>query len=152
MKSLVGKNSVDLSEAQMQKMDVGLRKQDPTICPREKIQMVVMADVLLKGDKQAKKLETFTGGAEANKNDKMEFRDFTFASNLGQFDQYGFLTPNQDVLASTDKEFEVVTAYKREPTKFNVTHKYKPSYDCIKNAGTGGTPGTDGQDGSSGGA
>jgi hypothetical protein len=152
LKSLVGKNSVDLSEAQMQKMDVGLRKQDPTICPREKIQMVVSADVLLKGDKQAKHLETYTGGAEANKNDKMEFSDFTFASNLGQIDKYGFLTPNQDVLASTDKQFEIVTAFKREPTKFAVTKQYKPSYECIKNAGTGGKPGDDGQDGSSGGA
>ncbi|MEO7111231.1 MAG: hypothetical protein ABI183_12405 [Polyangiaceae bacterium] len=152
LKSLVGKNSVDLSEAQMQKMDVGLRKQDPTVCPREKTQMVIMADVLLKGDKQAKRLETYTGGAEANKNDKMEFTDFTFASNLGAVDKYGFLTPNPDVLASTDKQFEIVTAFKREPTKFNVTSKYKPSYDCIKDAGSGGKPGDDGQDGSSGGA
>jgi hypothetical protein len=152
LKSLVGKNSVDLSEAQMQKMDVGLRKQEPTICPREKIQMIVTADVLLKGDKQAKHLETYQGGAGANKNDKMEFSDFTFASNLGQVDQFGFLTPNQDVLASTDKQFEIVTAFKREPTKFNVTQKYKPSYECIKDAGQGGKPGEDGQDGSSGGA
>ncbi len=151
LKSLVGKNSVDLSEAQMQKMSASLRKADTaTICPREKVQLIVSADVILKGDKQAKHLETYEGGANANKNDKMEFSDFMFTSNNGQFDQFGFLTPNHDLLASTDKEFEVVTAFKREPQKFVVTNKYKPSYDCIKNAGTGGKDGDDGAAGQKG--
>ena len=82
LKSLVGKNSVDLSEAQMQKMSASLRKPDTaTICPREKVQLIVSADVLLKGDKAAKHLETYEGGAGANKNDKMEFSDFVFTSN-----------------------------------------------------------------------
>lgn len=151
LKSLVGKNSVDLSEAQMQKMSASLRKADTaTICPREKVQLVVTADVILKGDSQAKHLETYAGGAGANKNDKMEFSDFLFTSNNGQFDEYGFLTPNHDILASTDKEFEVVTAFKRQPQKFAVTNKYKPSYDCIKNAGAGGQDGQDGAQGESG--
>ncbi len=151
LKSLVGKNSVDLSEAKMEKMSASLRQDDQTtICPRERVQLVIAADVLLKGDDKPKHLETYAGGTGANKNDKMEFSDFMFTSNLGQFDENGFLTPNQDVLASAGKEVEIVTAFKREPAKFATTHKYKPSYGCIKGIGAGGASGQDGQIGETG--
>src|SRR6185436_19319797 len=51
LKSIVGKNSVDLSKAQMQKVAVDIRKPQKTICPRERVQLVVVADMLLEGKK-----------------------------------------------------------------------------------------------------
>src|SRR5262249_36049520 len=61
LKSLVGKNSVDLEGATVKSMAVDIRKGQKTICPRESVQMGVFAEVVLKGDSDAKKLETYTG-------------------------------------------------------------------------------------------
>ncbi len=150
MKSLVGKNSVDLEGAEVKTMAVDIRKEQKTICPREKVQMGVFADVVLKGDKDAKKLETYVGGADANKNDKMEFADFAFHSDEGAFDEFGFFSPNKDVLATAGKEIQIKTVYRRRPDKFSFDSKFKPDYDCIKMAGALGSAGPAGQGGESG--
>lgn len=150
LKSIVGKNSVDLDGATVKSMAVDIRKGQKTICPREKVQMGVFAEVVLKGDADAKKLETYTGGAGANKNDKMEFADFAFHSEQGGFDEYGFFQPTKNLLATAGHEFEITTAYRRQPDKFTFKTKYKPDYDCIKLGGGLGTPGPSGDAGQGG--
>jgi len=87
---LAGKDTVDLKKAQVASMSVGLRRAQKTICPREPVQMAVFAKVTLEGDKEAKDIETWQGKHGANRNDKMEFADFAFRSEQGNFDQDGW--------------------------------------------------------------
>jgi hypothetical protein len=149
LKSIVGKNSVDLSKAQVNKVTVDIRKPEKTICPRERVQLVVTAEVLLEGEKQAKTFETYQGGADANKNDKLEFHDFAFKSDKGAFDEHGFFAPARNMAATAGSEYEVEAAFRRAPDK-TAKAKYKPDYACIKDAGVHGEPGHAGDDGQSG--
>jgi hypothetical protein len=150
LKGLVGRNSVDLSEADVKSVSVDLRKDAKTICPRQAVQMAVFANVMLKGEKQAKNFETYIGGDEANRNDKLEFSDFAFYSDMGAFDEHGRFAPQRDLRLSLDKEFEIKTAYKRRPDKFTFASKYKPDYACIKAGGGNGKGGIAGRQGPSG--
>ena len=147
---LLGKDSVDLSKADVQSMSVDIRKERKTICPREPVQMAIFVDAILEGEKEKKPFETFTGHAEANKNDKLEFVDFAFNSEQGTVDKNGWFAPNESVLATADKEFLIKTVYKRRPDKFSFDTKYKPDYQCIKGGGKGGDAGAGGGSGSSG--
>ena len=147
---LMGKDTVDLSKANVQSMSVDIRKERKTICPREQVQMAVFADVILEGDKDKKSLETWAGRGSVNKNDKMDFVDFAFHSDQGEFDKDGWFAPGNDLLATTDKEFEIKSVFKRQPDKFSFTTKYKPDYQCIQGGGKGGQSGSAGSSGSSG--
>lgn len=150
LKGLVGRNSVDLEQADVKTVSVDLRKEQKTICPRAPVQMAVFANVLLKGEKQAKNFETYVGGNEANRNDKLEFSDFAFHSDLGGFDEHGRFTPARDLRLTLDKEFKIKTAYKRRPDKFTFDLKFKPDYACIKSGGGSGKSGIAGRSGPSG--
>jgi hypothetical protein len=147
---LLGKDSVDLSKADVQSMSVDIRKERKTICPREPVQMAIFVDAVLEGEKDKKPFETYTGHSEANKNDKLEFVDFAFNSEQGTVDKDGWFSPNESVLATADKEFLIKTVYKRRPDKFSFDTKYKPDYQCIKGGGKGGQDGASGSSGSSG--
>jgi hypothetical protein len=147
---LLGKDSVDLSKADVQSMSVDIRKERKTICPREPVQMAIFIDAILDGEKEKKSFETYTGHSEANKNDKLEFVDFAFNSELGGFDKDGWFAPNPSMLASVDKEFLIKTVYKKRPDKFSFDTKYKPDYQCIKGGGKGGEAGASGGSGSPG--
>jgi hypothetical protein len=147
---LWGKDSVDLSKADIQSMSVDIRKERKTICPREQIQMAVFVDAVLEGEKEKKSYETYSGHRGANKNDKLEFVDFAFHSDQGEFDADGWFAPNSNVLATVDKEFAIKTVYKKRPDKYSFDTKYKPDYQCITDGGKAGTPGEAGANGSSG--
>jgi hypothetical protein len=147
---LWGKDMVDLSKADVQSMNVDIRKEQKTICPREQIQMAVFADVVLEGEKAKKSFETWSGRAGVNKNDKLDFVDFAFQSDQGQFDKDGWFAPGNDLLATADKEFEIKAVFKKQPDKFSFSTKYKPDYQCIKSGGKSGQPGRAGSDGPSG--
>lgn len=147
---LLGKDTVDLSKADVKSMSVDIRKERKTICPREQVQMAVFADVILEGDKDKKSLETWAGKGSVNKNDKMDFVDFAFHSEQGEFDKDGWFAPANDLLTTTDKEYEIKTVFKRQPDKFSFTTKYKPDYQCIQAGGKGGQNGDAGASGSSG--
>ncbi|HTQ47807.1 MAG TPA: collagen-like protein [Polyangiaceae bacterium] len=149
---LWGKDSIDLSKADVKSMSVDIRKDRKTICPREQVQMAVFADAVLDGEKDKKSYETWAGKSGANKNDKLDFVDFAFHSEQGAFDKDGWFQPNANVLATTDKEFEIKTVFKKQPDKFSFTTKYKPDYQCIKGGGRDGQPGGGGDSGPSGGA
>lgn len=146
---LWGKDTIDLSKADVKSMSVDIRKDRKTICPREQVQMAVFAEAVLDGEKEKKSYETWAGKG-ANKNDKLDFVDFAFHSDQGDFDKDGWFQPNADLLKTTDKEFEIKTVFKKQPDKFSFTTKYKPDYQCIKNGGSGGQAGGGGDSGPSG--
>jgi hypothetical protein len=147
---LMGKDMVDLTKADVKSMSVDIRKERKTICPREQVQMAVLADVVLEGDKDKKSFETWSGRGSVNKNDKLDFVAFAFHSDQGQFDKDGWFAPTSDLLATTDKEFEIKSVFKKEPDKFSFSTKYKPDYQCIKDGGKSGQAGNDGSQGPSG--
>ncbi len=152
LKSLVGRNTLDLEGANIKTMGVDIRKQQKTICPRERVQMAVFADVVLKDESEVKKVETWQGGAGANENGKLDFVDFAFASSEGSFDAAGWFTPDPDVVATAGKEFDLKTVYRRQPDKFSFTTTYKPDYNCIHSGGGAGQSGSSGASGSAGSA
>lgn len=147
---LWGKDTVNLEKADIKSMSVDIRKERKTICPREPVQMAVFADVILDGETNQKSFETWAGRGSVNKNDKMEFTEFAFHSDLGEFDGEGWFAPKADLLATADKEFEIKTVFKKRPDKFSFTTKYKPDYQCIKGGGRGGQAGNGGNGGPSG--
>lgn len=159
LRALAGRDTVSLEGAQVTAMSVDIRKSEKTICPRERVQMAIYADAVFQGEAGPKKLETWHGDSGANRNDKLEFDEFAFHSELGQFDAEGWFSPNTDLLASAARQFEITTAYRRQPDKFTFKTSYKPDYRCITGtgasgargeAGANGNDGTPGQDGSSG--
>ncbi len=134
-------------------MEVGIRRDTATICPREPVQMAVTADVILDGEKAPKRVETWQGRGSVNKNDTLEFNEFAFRSGLGRFDGEGWFHPSEDLLASAGKAFDITTVYRRSPSRFTFTSSYKPDYRCIHRAGrhgAGGAPGRSGERGSGG--
>jgi hypothetical protein len=147
---LAGNDVISLEKAEVKSMSVDLRRQNKTICPRESVQMAVFAEVVLEGDKQGKQFETWTGHSEANKNDKLDFADFAFHSEQGNFDRDGWFTPSSNLLLTAGKEFEIKSVFRRRPDKFTFTTSYKPDYTCIKGAGAASASGHDGQSGSAG--
>ena len=147
---LWGKDTVDVSKADIKSMSVDIRKERKTICPREPVQMAVFADLIPDGETEKKSYETWAGRGNVNKNDKLDFVEFAFHSDLGGFDRDGWFAPNADLLASTDKEFEIQTVFKKQPDKFSFTTKYKPDYQCIKSGGKAGQEGNSGSSGPQG--
>jgi hypothetical protein len=148
-RQLAGTNTVDLEKADVRSMGVDLRKQQKTICPRERVQMAVFMDVVLSGDKEAKKVETWQGKG-GNKNGRLDFEEFAFASSAGRFDRDGWFFPNDSLLATVSREIEIKTVYKRRPDKFTLVTTYKPDYDCIKQTGRDGEAGSAGATGAAG--
>jgi hypothetical protein len=147
---LAGNDTISLEKAEVKSMSVDLRRQHKTICPRESVQMAVFAEVVLEGDKQGKQVETWAGHGDTNKNDKLDFADFAFHSEQGQFDRDGWFTPSSNILLTAGKEFEIKSVFRRRPDKFTFTTSYKPDYTCIKAAGGAAEGGHAGQGGSAG--
>jgi hypothetical protein len=150
LRSLAGRNTVDLEGADFRSMGVDIRKQQKTICPRERVQMAIFADVVLRGEQQPEKLETWQGGPDANRNGKMEFDAFAFHSPQGSFDELGWFTPNPDLIATANHEFELRTVYRQRPDKFSFDTSYKPDYRCITSGGGAGVDGSGGGAGPAG--
>lgn len=152
LRRLAGNDTVSLEKAEVKSMAVDLRRKHKTICPREAVQMAVFAEVVLEGDKSARQVETWTGHGEESKNDKLDFVDFAFHSDQGNFDRDGWFSPNPDLRTTAGREFEIKSVFRRRPDKFTFTTSYKPDYACIKSAGRGGEPGNAGNAGGSGAA
>ncbi|MCL4754506.1 MAG: hypothetical protein KJ015_30410 [Myxococcales bacterium] len=150
LRALAGKNTVDLEGADVRSMGVDIRKSEKTICPRESVQMAVFAEVVLKGESQQKKLETWSGGPDTNRNGKLDFADFAFHSDQGRFDDSGWFTPKSDLSATVSNELSIKTVFRRRPDKFSFTTSYKPDYRCIREAGGVGGAGTTGSAGATG--
>lgn len=149
LKSLTGDNMVNLTDADVKSVGVDIRKEQKTICPREKVQMAVFVEAILKGEKKIRSFETWVGDG-INRNDRLDFGDFAFHSEMGSFDESGWFLPNRDMVASAGKEFVLKTVYKKRPDQFSMETKYKPNYDCIQQVGKSGSSGIPGSSGSSG--
>src|SRR5262245_29633785 len=93
LKSMAGRNTVSLEKAEIKSMSVDIRKQAKTICPREKVQMAVFVKAVLEDEKEVLSIETWEGDENASRNDKLEFDEFAFHSNLGAFDKNGWFSP-----------------------------------------------------------
>ncbi len=140
--------TVKLEKADVRTMGVDIRRGQKTICPRQRVQMAVFADVLFEGEERVKKLETWQ--AQRPKKGKLDFSEFAFQSADGTFDKDGWFSPRTDLLATVGREFQIKTVFRRRPDKFTFTTKYKPDYECIKDSGRDGAAGTAGSSGSQG--
>src|SRR5438045_981678 len=80
-RQLAGKNTVDLEKVEVKSMGVDIRKVQKTICPREKVQMAVFAEIVDGSEKQS--VETWQGASGTNRNGKLDFADFVFESGEG---------------------------------------------------------------------
>ena len=74
-----------------------------------------------------------------NKNDKLEFVDFAFKSDTGG-QQGRVVSPNESVLATTNKEFVIKTVYTRRPDKYSFIRSTSPTTSASKAAAKGARP------------
>ena len=102
-------------------MSVDIRKERKTICPREPVQMAIFVDAVLDGEKEKKSLETWAGNGSVNKNDKLDFVDFAFQSDLGQFDGDGGSRPGPTCSRRPTRSSSLRTVFKKQPDKFSFT-------------------------------
>jgi hypothetical protein len=151
-KSIAGENTISLEEAEVRSMAVDIRRKQKTICPRERVQLAVFAEIVQSGETAVEKVETWEGDPSVNKNGKLAFDEFAFSTTQGQVDEHGWLTPDPNLLKTAGSEFSIRTSFKRRPDKFTFTTTYKPDYGCIRGAGRAGGPGEAGASGSPGGA
>ncbi|RLB56455.1 MAG: hypothetical protein DRI90_18680 [Deltaproteobacteria bacterium] len=139
---------VDLSDAKVSDVKLGVHSDRKGICPRERVQLWVRAKVKIEG--KSKKMRTWEGEAgEADKRDKLDFEAFDFESNLGSIDGSGWFTPERDLFASADKTFTFEVSLAKDPEK-NASIKLPPDYGCIDSAGGEGQAGHRGQLGRAG--
>jgi hypothetical protein len=150
LRHLQGEDTITLEKAEVSSMSVDIRPEKKTICPGESVQMAVFAEVKFEGEKATKKVETWAGTSEVNKNDKLDFTEFAFHSDQGDVDKNGWFHSKGDIASTITKEFEVTTAYRRRPDKFTFKTTYKPDYNCFKEAGASGPGGQSGPSGQSG--
>lgn len=150
LKTLIGRNTINLDGAEVQSMSADIRRAQKTICPRARVQMAVSLDVMLKGEQNVSFAETWEGGADSSRNGKLDFSEFAFHSELGSFDGDGWFTPNPDMRASAGQEFQITTVYRRRPDQFTLETSYKPDYGCITSTGKPGAAGEPGSSGASG--
>ncbi|MCA9640573.1 MAG: collagen-like protein [Polyangiaceae bacterium] len=148
LKNLVGRNVVDLEQADVRSMSVDIRKTQKTICPRERVQMAVFVEAKLEGEDQVAQFETFKGNE--GRNHKLEFNWFAFHSEQGSFDAEGWFTPNPDLTLTASQEFQLKTVYRKRPDQFSFDTTYKPDYSCISSAGADGQFGSAGVSGNGG--
>jgi hypothetical protein len=139
-----GTATVDMSRATLRRMNVTLRNQEQAVCPREQVQMAVFMTGILEGEKEEKTFETWEGRGEVRKNDRLEFTDFTFTSEQGQFDKDGWFAPLQSLTASAGHEFAIHVTFNPSPLIFSTTYKFKPGYACITVASVAGKAGLSG--------
>ncbi|MCA9631403.1 MAG: collagen-like protein [Myxococcales bacterium] len=148
LKNLVGRNVVDLEQAEVRSMSVDIRRDQKTICPRQRVQMAVFVDARLDGEEQFAQFETFRG--DEVRNHKLEFGWFAFHSPQGKFDRDGWFTPNPDLTLTASQEFQLKTVYRKRPDQFSFETSYKPDYYCISSAGADGQFGSAGVSGNAG--
>jgi len=147
---------VDLRRAAIRRMNVALRKPEQTVCPRAQVQMGVFMTAVPEGGKEEKTYETWIGRGVVNKNDALDFKDFAFTSDQGQFDADGWFAPLEDLRATAGHEFVAHVTYNPSPLILTYTYKWKPDYGCITAAvatvasGVAGAVGKEGAPGKNG--
>ena len=145
-----GSDTVDLSRARISTMNVEVRRESKTICPREPVQMAVFLTATKEGETKEQLFETWAGRTNVNKNDKLDFSQFAFQSEQGQFDKDGWFTPTPNLVATTGHEFLIRATFTPQPVVLSSVYKFRPDYACILAAGTSGLAGTVGGSGVAG--
>ncbi len=149
-RQIVGEDTVSLQNAEVQRMEVDIRRPVKRICPREPVQMWVTVDARLEGQSSVTRIETWGGDPKVRRNGKLDFGNFAFASRQGTFDEFGFFLPNGDMLATVEGGFEIQTALRYRPERFTESRRYEPEYSCVRTAGGVGESGTSGSSGDGG--
>lgn len=146
-KRVAGADTIDLTRATVRSMTVEVRRESKTICPREPVQMGVFMVATREGETAEKMYETWIGRANVNKNDRLDFAQFAFQSEQGEFDKNGWFTPTPNLVATTGHEFVVRATFTPQPVVHSYTYKWKPDYSCILSSGTSGLAGSVGSAG-----
>jgi hypothetical protein len=150
---LSGNATIDLSRAQLRRMNVQLRKAEQTVCPREQVQLGIFLTAVPENGKDEKTFETWVGRGAVNKNDRLAFTDFSFETAQGQVDKDGWLAPQGELQATAGQEIAVKVTYNPSPLVYSSTYKWKPDYACITEASSpveAGAAGGVGKDGATG--
>ena len=114
---LSGNATIDLSRAQLRRMNVQLRKPEQTVCPREQVQLGIFLTAVPENGKDEKTFETWVGRGAVNKNDRLAFTDFSFETAQGQVDKDGWLAPQEQLQATAGQEIAVKVTY--NPSRFS---------------------------------
>jgi len=63
---------------------MSVRSPGAAICPRAPVQMALVANLVLAGEKAPRQFETYEGGEASSWNGRMTFDDFAFSSSQGR--------------------------------------------------------------------
>jgi len=147
VRSIAGINTVHLEQARVDSMQVDLADGATAICPRERVQMHVVAGAQLPRQPAPLLYETWRGSNGTRRNGMLDFRNFAFNSEQGRFDELGWFTPDPDVLATIDGGFAIGATLLHPTAQLARTLHYPARYDCIGSIGAPGGPGAAGRDG-----
>lgn len=86
---------------------------------------------------------------KVNKNDKIEFNEFIFQTEVGFVDNDGFFNPPADPLIHFDKSYTINVAFKQNPA-LGSSIVLDPDYSCVKYSDSRGKEGITGVSGCSG--
>lgn len=150
VRSIAGINTLHLDQARIESMQIDLADGATTVCPRERVQMHAVVAAQLPKQPAPLLYETWRGSNGTRRNGMLDFRNFAFASEQGQFDELGWYAPDPDVLATVDSGFAIAANLIHPSAHLARTVHYPPSYDCIASIGAPGGTGGYGRDGGSG--
>ncbi|MGO1071117.1 hypothetical protein [Lysobacter sp. CA199] len=150
VRSIAGINTIHLQDAQVSAMETDIGPDVTTICPRQPVQMHVTVTAQLPRQPAPAGYETWRGANGTRRNGMLDFRNFTFSSAQGRFDELGWFTPNPDVLATLDSGFAISTQLLHPNAQLAQSRHYPADYRCILSVGAPGGPGQPGSGGASG--
>ena len=120
---------------------MSVRRPGATICPRAPVQLAIVANLVLAGEKAPREFETYEGGDASSWNGRMTFDEFAFSSAQGRVHGNGFFAPDPDVTRTASTGFIIRGVYRRQPHKFDTSQTYRPDYACIRGGGSEGQAG-----------
>jgi len=149
---MFGRATISLKDKKVTKIQAGALSTNASACPGQPVQLKVTVTTV---DNVV--LETWQTQPDGtiNKNDKLEFSEFTYAPSAGFVDANGFFTPPGDPFAWFDKPYAITVRLATNPA-LESTIVLNPDYSCSKLAvwrgqdGMTGYPGQDGYSGSTG--
>ena len=147
---VLGPSTLDLSRWTITKMNVGAVGDPVALCPGERIQLSIVAELKHKERDKVRTAQTYQGtGPGLGGRGKLGFDSFAMQSQQGSFDAHGWFTPSPDPFVSVDG-FTLDVEHTPNP-EHAASLVYKPRYDCISVAGRAGTSGSAGSSGAPGG-
>ncbi|MFN3185782.1 MAG: hypothetical protein ACE37F_27550 [Nannocystaceae bacterium] len=144
-------STLDLSRWTVTRMDVDLVGSPTRLCPGERVQLSIVAELRHRERDKTRTAQTYEGNRPGiGRRGKLGFEHFSVRSPQGRIGEHGWYTPSPDPFVSVDG-FTLEVAHTDDPS-INETLDYKPRYDCARQAGGSGGAGTPGHAGSGGGS